>query len=49
MAKKTKFGKITVQVEGKDVCITDLPKSQYEDFLELMHGLRSYYIAVVDK
>lgn len=39
--------KILLEIDGNDVVdITDLPKQDYEDFLELTHRLRLAYISV---
>jgi hypothetical protein len=41
------FTKIMVEIKGGVmVNITDLPKDQYERFLEMMHDLRIIYIAL---
>lgn len=40
------FTKIMVETNGEMVNITQLPKEQYEEFLELMHQLRIGYIAL---
>jgi hypothetical protein len=40
------FGKIMVEVNGQMVDIADLPRADYERFLELMHKKRIAYIAL---
>jgi len=40
------FTKIMVEIHGVMVNINELPKEQYEDFLELMNQLRLVYIAI---
>lgn len=40
------FSKIMVEIKNDIIVdITDLPKEQYEEFLELMHQVRIAYIA----
>ena len=48
MANKTEFGKVYVELDGEKVCIQDLPKNEYEDFLDLMKKVRCMYIALSD-
>lgn len=44
------FSKIMVEIKGGSIVnITDLPKEQYEQFLELMHKIRIAYIATTSK
>lgn len=44
------FSKIMVEIkDGVIVNITELPKDQYEQFLELMHQVRIAYIAVTKR
>jgi len=49
MKEKT-FSRIMVEIKGGIIVnITDLPKEQYEEFLEIMHQVRLAYIAVTSK
>ena len=42
------FTKIQVELDnnGEMINISDLPKEQYEKFLELIHALRMAYISI---
>jgi len=42
--------KIMIETKnGEFVNITDLPKEQYEQFLELMHQIRIAYISIINR
>ena len=44
------FSKIMVEIKGGAIVnITDLPKEQYEQFLEIMHQVRIAYIAATSR
>lgn len=43
------FTNVYVEIDGKKVSIAELPKHQYEEFLEDMHKLRLAYITVVSR
>lgn len=43
------FTNVFVEIDGKPIPIRELPKIEYEEFLESMHRLRSAYIAVVGR
>ena len=44
------FSKIMVEIKGGAIVnITDLPKEQYEQFLEIMHQVRIAYIAATNR
>ncbi len=40
------FTNVFVEIDGKSIPISELPKIEYEEFLEDMHRLRLAYIAV---
>lgn len=41
------FTNVFVEIDGKSIPISELPKIEYEEFLEEMHRLRLAYIALV--
>lgn len=41
------FTNVFVEIDGNTIPIRELPKIEYEEFLEGMHRLRLAYIAVV--
>ena len=43
------MGKVYVEIDGIVTNIADLPKEQYEAFLELMFALRMAYISVTTR
>lgn len=43
------FTNVFVEIDGKPIPIRDLPKMEYEEFLEVMHRLRMAYISVVGR
>ena len=43
------FTNVFVEIDGKPIPIRELPKIEYEEFLEGMHQLRLAYIAVVGR
>jgi len=43
------FTNVFVEIDGKPIPIRELPKIEYEDFLEAMHRLRLAYIAFVGR
>ena len=44
------FSKIMVEIKGGAIVnITDLPKEQYEQFLEIMYQVRIAYIAATSR
>lgn len=43
------FTNVFVEIDGKSIPIRELPKIEYEEFLENMHRLRMAYIAVVGR
>ena len=43
------FTNVFVEIDGKPIPIRELPKIEYEAFLEGMHRLRLAYIAVVGR
>lgn len=43
------FTNVFVEIDGKPIPIRELPKIEYEEFLEGMHRLRMAYIAVVGR
>lgn len=43
------FTNVFVEIDGKPIPIRELPKIEYEEFLECMHRLRLSYIAVVGR
>ena len=48
--KEKLFSKIMVEIKGGAIVnITDLPKEQYEQFLEIMHQVRIAYIAATSR
>ena len=46
LTKEPKFTKIMVEIDKELVNITDLPKHEYELFLELTHQLRYAYESI---
>ena len=44
-----KMGKVYVEINGVITNIADLPREQYETFLELMFALRMAYISVTTR
>ena len=43
------FTNVFVEINDKPIPIRELPKIEYEEFLEAMHRLRLAYIAVVSR
>ncbi|MHB8762581.1 MAG: hypothetical protein ACYC6J_09430 [Coriobacteriia bacterium] len=43
------FTNVFVEIDGKPIPIRELPKIEYEEFLEGMHRLRLAYITVVGR
>jgi len=43
------FTNVFVEIDGKLIPIRELPKIEYEEFLEVMHRLRLAYISVVSR
>lgn len=49
MNKENPFSRVLVETkDGSIIDITDLPKEEYEAFLELTHQVRIRYIALPD-
>ena len=46
MKDKVEFGKIMIEVDGELVNIKDLPKPQYEHFLDITNRIRAAYLAL---
>ena len=44
-----RFSNILIEIDGELVQLRDLPKHEYEEFLEVMHRLRLAYISVVSR
>ena len=44
-----RFSDVMVEIEGKVIPIRELPKHEYEDFLNDMHLLRLAYISIVGR
>ena len=42
-----RFSNILIEIDGELVQLRDLPKHEYEEFLEDMHKLRLAYISVM--
>lgn len=43
------FTNVFVEIDGKPIPIRELPKIEYEEFLEGMHRLRLAYISVMGR
>ena len=43
------FTNVFVEIDGKPIPIRELPKIEYEEFLEGMHKLRLAYISVIGR
>jgi UDP-3-O-acyl-N-acetylglucosamine deacetylase len=46
---RKKITNVLVEIDGKNVPIRDLPREDYEGFLEDMNKLRMAYISVVSR